>query len=177
MDDGVKGKRGRPVWTFIKNASFAMTLIMFIFTTVLVLDAYKFVSVRHAKFARKKLLRTLRHMDPSIIEAHTGMKVLTIEEYQNLTSTLEKARADVRDMNLKVQEKFSEVLQAAMSVQNLKQDIEDLKKLVAEKETADNAAKETAAKEAEAAPAEEAAEPADEAAPAAEGEVKETPAE
>jgi len=137
-EEGTKGnKKGRPIWMYIKNASFTVTLLMFLFTTVLVLDAYKFVSVRHAKFARKKLLRTLRHMDPTLIESHTGMKVMAPEEYANLTSTLEKARADVRDMNLKVQEKFSEVLQVAMEVQTAKQDIEDMKKLVTEKEAAD----------------------------------------
>lgn len=135
-DEGVKGnKKGGPqVWTFVKNASLAITIFLFFITIVLVLDAYKFVSVRHAKFARKKLLRTLQYMDPSIIEAHTGMKVLTIDEYNTHKANLEKARKDVREMNTKVQEKFSEVLKASMELQNMKQDVEELKKLVAEKD-------------------------------------------
>lgn len=134
-EEGVKGnKKGRPVWTFVKNTSLAITIFLFFFTIVLVLDAYKFVSVRHAKFARKKLLRTLQYMDPSLIESHTGMKVLTKDQFSELQTDLEKARKDVREMNTKVQEKFSDVLKTSMELQNMKQDIEDLKKLIAEKE-------------------------------------------
>lgn len=73
-------------------------------------------------------------MDPSIIEAHTGMKVLTNEEFKKLQTDLESARKQVREMNTKVQEKFSEVLKASMELQNMKQDIEELKGLIAEKE-------------------------------------------
>eukprot|EP00584_Thalassiosira_punctigera_P005045 CAMPEP_0172534974 /NCGR_PEP_ID=MMETSP1067-20121228/7162_1 /TAXON_ID=265564 ORGANISM="Thalassiosira punctigera, Strain Tpunct2005C2" /NCGR_SAMPLE_ID=MMETSP1067 /ASSEMBLY_ACC=CAM_ASM_000444 /LENGTH=177 /DNA_ID=CAMNT_0013319857 /DNA_START=92 /DNA_END=625 /DNA_ORIENTATION=- len=136
-EEGLKGnKKGRPVWSFVKNASLAITIFLFFFTIVLVLDAYKFVSVRHAKFARKKLLRTLQYMDPSIIEAHTGMKVLTKDEFDQLQKDLEKARTDVREMNTKVQEKFSDVLKTSMELQNMKQDIDELKKLIAEKEAA-----------------------------------------
>eukprot|EP00571_Detonula_confervacea_P013344 CAMPEP_0172301760 /NCGR_PEP_ID=MMETSP1058-20130122/3579_1 /TAXON_ID=83371 /ORGANISM="Detonula confervacea, Strain CCMP 353" /LENGTH=117 /DNA_ID=CAMNT_0013011999 /DNA_START=103 /DNA_END=452 /DNA_ORIENTATION=+ len=110
-EGGVKGnKKGVPVWAFVKNASLIITIALFFFTIVLVLDAYKFVSVRHAKFARKKLLRTLQYMDPTIIEAHTGMKVLSKDEFGALQTDLEKARKDVREMNTKVQEKFSDVL-------------------------------------------------------------------
>eukprot|EP00585_Thalassiosira_rotula_P005420 CAMPEP_0196140852 /NCGR_PEP_ID=MMETSP0910-20130528/7606_1 /TAXON_ID=49265 /ORGANISM="Thalassiosira rotula, Strain GSO102" /LENGTH=168 /DNA_ID=CAMNT_0041401769 /DNA_START=106 /DNA_END=612 /DNA_ORIENTATION=+ len=158
-EEGLKGnKKGRPMWAFVKNASLAVTIFLFFFTVVLVLDAYKFVSVRHAKFARKKLLRTLQYMDPSIIEAHTGMKVLTKDEFAALQSDLEKARKDVREMNTKVQEKFSDVLRTSMELQNMKQDIEELKKLIAEKEAAgDPKAEEPAAADAPAAEAEPAA--------------------
>ena len=46
-EEGLKGnKKGRPVWSFVKNASLAITIFLFFFTIVLVLDAYKFVSVR-----------------------------------------------------------------------------------------------------------------------------------
>ena len=46
-EEGLKGnKKGVPVWTFVKNASLAITIFLFFFTIVLVLDAYKFVSVR-----------------------------------------------------------------------------------------------------------------------------------
>mmetsp|Transcript_7208 Transcript_7208/g.13080 ORF Transcript_7208/g.13080 Transcript_7208/m.13080 type:complete len:161 (+) Transcript_7208:99-581(+) len=147
-EEGLKGnKKGRPVWAFVKNASLAITIFLFFFTIVLVLDAYKFVSVRHAKFARKKLLRTLQYMDPSIIEAHTGMKVLTKDEFSGLQTDLEKARKDVREMNTKVQEKFSDVLKTSMELQNMKTDIDELKKLIAEKEAAAPAAAAAAAAE------------------------------
>jgi len=130
-EEGVKGnKKGVPVWSFVKNASLVITIFLFFFTIVLVLDAYKFVSVRHARFARKKLLRTLQYMDPSIIEAHTGMKVLTKEDFDILQTNLETARKDVREMNTKVQEKFSDVLKTSMELQNMKQDVEELKKLI-----------------------------------------------
>mmetsp|Transcript_938 Transcript_938/g.1954 ORF Transcript_938/g.1954 Transcript_938/m.1954 type:complete len:138 (-) Transcript_938:292-705(-) len=130
-EGGVKGnKKGVPVWSFVKNASLVITIFLFFFTIVLVLDAYKFVSVRHARFARKKLLRTLQYMDPSIIEAHTGMKVLTKEDFDILQTNLETARKDVREMNTKVQEKFSDVLKTSMELQNMKQDVEELKKLI-----------------------------------------------
>mmetsp|Transcript_5328 Transcript_5328/g.10907 ORF Transcript_5328/g.10907 Transcript_5328/m.10907 type:complete len:186 (-) Transcript_5328:226-783(-) len=179
-EEGLKGnKKGRPIWTFIKNASLAMTVLMFIFTTVLILDAYKFVTIRHAKFARNKLLSTLRHMDPSLIESHTGLKVLTTEEYESLQSNLEKARADIREVNTKVQEKFSEVLKASMELQNKKKDIEELKKLIAEKEAEKKDAPAEAPKE-EAAAETAPVEPAPAEAPA-EGEAAaaaaETPAE
>ncbi|KAL7529283.1 hypothetical protein ACHAXR_003928 [Thalassiosira sp. AJA248-18] len=136
-EEGLKGnKKGPPVWTFVKNASLAITLFLFFFTVVLVLDAYKFVSVRHGKFARKKLLRTLQYMDPSIIEAHTGMKVLTKDEFDRLQANLETAREGVREINTKVQEKFSEVLKASLELHNMQQDMEELKKLIAEKDKA-----------------------------------------
>ena len=75
-------------------------------------------------------------MDPSIIEAHTGMKVLTKDEFTTLQTDLENARKQVREMNTKVQEKFSDVLKTSMELQNMKQDIEELKKLIGEKEAA-----------------------------------------
>ena len=70
-------------------------------------------------------------MDPSIIEieAHTGMKVLTKDEFTQLQTDLEKALTEVREMNTKVQEKFSDVLKTSRVLQNMKTDIEELKKL------------------------------------------------
>lgn len=64
------------------------------------------------------------------------MKVLTKGEFDTLQTDLEKARKDVREMNTKVQEKFSDVLKTSMELQNMKQDIEELKKLISEKEAA-----------------------------------------
>ena len=68
-------------------------------------------------------------MDPSIIEAYTGMKVLTKDELTQLHTDLDKARTEVREMNTKVQEKFSDVLKTSRVLQNMKTDIEELKKL------------------------------------------------
>ena len=70
-------------------------------------------------------------MDPSIIEieAHTGIKVLTKDEFTQLQTDLEKALTEVREMNTKVQEKFSDVLKTSRVLQNMKTDIEELKKL------------------------------------------------
>jgi len=87
---------------------------------------------QHAKFARKKLLRTLQYMDPSLIEAHTGMKVLTKEEFEALEEELKKSRSGVRDLNVKVQEKFSAVLKTSMEVQNMKGEIEEMRGLLEE---------------------------------------------
>ncbi len=177
-NDDVSGKRkGRKVWIFVKNTSMAMLIFMFFVLIILVLDAYKFVSVRvsnarmylqessplhffpltdlaasailcpalckcswhlsiqitqHAKFARKKVLTTLQYMDPALIEAHTGMKVLTIEEFDSLNKDLEESRAKIRTMNTQVQQKFSEVLKAQSSINNMKTELEELKKLAAE---------------------------------------------
>ena len=72
-------------------------------------------------------------MDPSIIEAHTGIKVLTKDEFTQLHTDLDKALTEVREMNTKVQEKFSDVLKTSMELQNMKTDIEELKKLSAGK--------------------------------------------
>ena len=67
-------------------------------------------------------------MDPALIEAHTGMKVLTIEEFESLNKDLEESRGKIRDMNAKVQQKFSEVLKAQSTLQNMKSEIAELKK-------------------------------------------------
>uniref|UniRef100_A0A6U3ZTZ4 Uncharacterized protein n=1 Tax=Skeletonema marinoi TaxID=267567 RepID=A0A6U3ZTZ4_9STRA len=131
-NDDASGKRkGRKVWLFVKNASMALTVFMFFLTVILVLDAYKFVSIRHAKFARKKVLTTLQYMDPALIEAHTGMKVLTNEEFESLNSELEETRSKIREMNGLVQQKYSLVLKAQMDLQNMKSEIEELKKVTA----------------------------------------------
>ncbi len=46
-EEGTKGNRKRvPIWTIVKNASFAITACFFILLIVLSLDAYKFISVR-----------------------------------------------------------------------------------------------------------------------------------
>mmetsp|Transcript_2296 Transcript_2296/g.3597 ORF Transcript_2296/g.3597 Transcript_2296/m.3597 type:complete len:136 (-) Transcript_2296:213-620(-) len=131
-NDDASGKRkGRKVWLFVKNASMALTVFMFFLTVILVLDAYKFVSIRHAKFARKKVLTSLQYMDPALIEAHTGMKVLTNEEFESLNSELEETRSKIREMNGQVQQKYSSVLKAQMDLQNMKSEIEELKKVAA----------------------------------------------
>ena len=46
-NDDASGKRkGRKVWIFVKNASMAMMIFTFFLTVILILDAYKFVSIR-----------------------------------------------------------------------------------------------------------------------------------
>ena len=46
-EEGTKGNtKGRPLWKFVKHASLGVTVFLFFLTVVLVLDAYKFVSVR-----------------------------------------------------------------------------------------------------------------------------------
>ena len=86
--------------------------------------------MQHAKYARKKVLTTLQYMDPALIESHTGMKVLTNEEFDKLSNDLEEARNRIRVMNNQVQQKYSEVLKVTMEIQNKKQEIEELKKLI-----------------------------------------------
>ena len=88
-------------------------------------------------------------MDPALIESHTGMKVLPLEEYNALSSSLSEARSKVRAANSELQEKYSETLKASVALQNVKKDMEDLKKLEAEKAEEDKKAAEEAAKEAE----------------------------
>ena len=62
-EEGVKGnKKGVPVWTFVKNASLAITIFLFFFTIVLVLDAYKFVSVRVSIRHTVFLFATIMHI-------------------------------------------------------------------------------------------------------------------
>jgi len=70
-------------------------------------------------------------MDPALIEAHTGMKVLTIEEFDSLNKDLEESRGKIRAMNAQVQQKFSEVLKAQSTINNMKSELEELKKLAA----------------------------------------------
>jgi len=109
-----------------------MIIFTFFLTVILVLDAYKFVSIRHAKFARKKVLATLQYMDPALIEAHTGMKALTTEEFNALNSELEDTRSKIREMNSQVQQKYSAILKTQLDIANMKKEIEDLKKYTTE---------------------------------------------
>lgn len=125
-------KKGPAIWTFVKNAAFLVTLLLFVLSTVLILDAYKFVSIRHAKFARKKLMRTLQYMDPTIIESHTGFKVLSVEEYDKLQEELKEKRGKIREVNSELQAKYSEVLKATVEIEGTKKALEDLKKFEAE---------------------------------------------
>ena len=114
-------------------------------------------------------------MDPSLIESHTGMKVLPKEEFDLLSTQLESARSEIREMNAKTQEKFKAVLQADSEVKMMKEGIEELKKFIAikgeeAKASAEEEKKEEAAapvveekkEEAAAAPAEEVAVPVEE---------------
>ena len=73
-------------------------------------------------------------MDPTIMESHTGMKVLSTDEYTQLQSELDKSRKDARQMNAQVQLKFSQVLETTTAVEKMKKDIEELKKMIGEKE-------------------------------------------
>ena len=72
-------------------------------------------------------------MDPVLIESHTGMKVLSSEEYEKLSKDLEVARYKIREMNNQVQQKYSEVLKTSMEIQSMKKDIEQLKEIIDEK--------------------------------------------
>ena len=72
-------------------------------------------------------------MDPVLIESHTGMKVLTSEEYEKLSKDLEESRGKIREMNNQVQQKYSEVLKTSMEIQSMKKDIEQLKEIIDEK--------------------------------------------
>lgn len=72
-------------------------------------------------------------MDPVLIESHTGMKVLSSEEYEKLSKDLEVARFKIREMNNQVQQKYSEVLKTSMEIQSMKKDIEQLKEFIDEK--------------------------------------------
>ncbi|KAL3822656.1 hypothetical protein ACHAXA_001809 [Cyclostephanos tholiformis] len=140
-EDGTKGNRKRiPVWSIVKNASFVITASFFILCIVLSLDAYKFISVRQAKYARKKLLTGLQYMDPSIIEAHTGMKVLTKAESANLTSTLDAGRLKVREARIELSRVSNEYEKIAREVDTMKAESEEMKKIIAEKEAEAKAA-------------------------------------
>lgn len=88
--------------------------------------------MQHANFARKKLLTTLQYMDPSLIESHTGMKLLTNEEFEKLSTDLAEARNKIRIMNSQVQQKYSEVFKANSEIKTLKENIEGMKKFISE---------------------------------------------
>ncbi len=46
-NDDASGKRkGRKVWIFVKNTSTAMMIFLFLLVSILILDSYKFISVR-----------------------------------------------------------------------------------------------------------------------------------
>ena len=72
-------------------------------------------------------------MDPSLIESHTGMKVLPREEFDLLFAQLESSRSNIRDVDAQVQEAFSKVLNVNMELTNTKEGIEELKKLIESK--------------------------------------------
>lgn len=138
MEDptGKYNKRGPKLWTTIKNAAFLLTLLLFLTSAILMLDAYKYISIRHAKFARKKLLTALQYMDRDLIESHSGFKVLSGEEYAALQSELSEVRGKIREANSELQEKYSEVLKVSVEVQGVKKDMEGLKKMQEEADAA-----------------------------------------
>ena len=72
-------------------------------------------------------------MDPSIIEAHTGMKVLTKEEYSNLTSTLENGRMKLRELRVTESKTHAELNKINMEITKMKSETEELIVIVAEK--------------------------------------------
>lgn len=92
---------------------------------------------KHAKFARAKIFQTLQSMDPTIIESHTGMKVLTNEEYTQLQTNLDKSKSEARQINAQVQLKFAKLLETTTAVEKMKKNIEELKKAIEEKEKED----------------------------------------
>jgi hypothetical protein len=143
-DNGATGNnRGFKLWILIKNAAFLVTLLLFVLAVVILLDAYKFVSVRHAKFARNKLLTTLQYMDPSLIESHSGFHVMQHEEFDSMNQELSGARSKIREANSELQEKYSEVLKASVEVQAIKKDMEDLARLAEEAKAEPAKAEET----------------------------------
>ncbi|KAL7507906.1 hypothetical protein ACHAXN_005604 [Cyclotella atomus] len=129
-------KKGPAIWTFVKNTAFLVTLLLFLLCVILMLDAYKFVSVRHANFARKKLFKTLQYMDPSLIESHSGFKVMTAEEFDKMNAELTEARGKIREANSELQERYSEVLKASVEVQGIKKEMEEIRKMNEENEEA-----------------------------------------
>ncbi len=72
-------------------------------------------------------------MDTSIIEAHTGMKVLTKEEYANLTSTLEKGRAKLRELRMSESKAHAELNKINQEITKMKSETEELTVIIAEK--------------------------------------------
>ena len=72
-------------------------------------------------------------MDPSIIEAHTGMKVLTKEEYSNLTSTLENGRMKLRELRVTESKTHAELNKINTEITKMKSETEELIVIVAEK--------------------------------------------
>eukprot|EP00956_Cyclotella_meneghiniana_P018431 scaffold30656_cov62-Cyclotella_meneghiniana.AAC.7 len=138
-------KKGPAIWRFVKNAAFIVTLLFFLLSAVLILDAYKFVSVRHANFARKKLMTSLQYMDPTIIESHTGFKVLGMEEYNGMQEELKEVRKNIREANMELMKKYTEVLKASSEIETTKKALEDLKKFEAEAEEEKKKAEEEAA--------------------------------
>eukprot|EP00956_Cyclotella_meneghiniana_P025028 scaffold51375_cov37-Cyclotella_meneghiniana.AAC.2 len=127
-------KKGPAIWRFVKNAAFIVTLLFFLLSAILILDAYKFVSVRHANFARKKLMTSLQYMDPTIIESHTGFKVLGMEEYNTMQEELKEVRKNIREANMELMNKYTAVLKASSEIETTKKALEDLKKFEAEAE-------------------------------------------
>jgi hypothetical protein len=72
-------------------------------------------------------------MDPSIIEAHTGMKVLTKDEYSNLTSSLETGRAKLRELRLTESKAHAELNKINQEITKMKSETEELTVIIAEK--------------------------------------------
>jgi chromosome segregation ATPase len=52
--------------------------------TVLVLDAYEYISVKVARDARVTLYAKMKELDPAIIEQQIGMKILNMEDYNKM---------------------------------------------------------------------------------------------
>jgi hypothetical protein len=90
---------------------------------------------KQANFARKRLISALAYMPPETIESHTGMKVMTNDEYTTFMTKLETGRKEMSELQTKERIQIIELNKANADTATMKSDIELLKAFVAKSTT------------------------------------------
>ena len=100
-------------------------------------DAHQIRSIKtqQAKFARKKLISALAYMPPETIEAHTGMKVMTNDEFTTFMTKLETGRKEIADLHRKEGSLMTELNNLNYDTATMKADIVLLKEFLAKTTT------------------------------------------
>jgi hypothetical protein len=90
---------------------------------------------QQAKFARKRLISALAYMPPETIESHTGMKVLTNDQYTTFMNKLESGRKGISELHRNEGNQITELNKVKSDTATMKADIELLKAFVAKSTT------------------------------------------
>ena len=80
--------------SFCACLTFLVCLGIAVLASVLVLDAYEYISVKAAKDTRNKLYEKIKELDPAVIEKQIGMKIINLDEYNGMVTEAEATKTE-----------------------------------------------------------------------------------